>query len=397
MNETFLRGEKNVFMMKWLFLLGILLLSPGSTVVFIIRDSAGNPVEGAEIYFCARKAVTDAEGTATFENIPDLSSTPYSGCTLEIRKEGYLPVIDAFAVTEDVVLSYVLYSDIMATISGIVYFDTSDNPQPFAAVRIFDAATGEPLGSILTDDEGRFSLELSMDRSVYAYVSDYEDQKFYLSAEKEQILVVTTKGIVSDVEVSVRDSKRRPLEDVVVVLESGSVTYDGRTDAQGTALIESVRSGEYVITLEKEGFSTVTSEVAVAPPERGGVYSLDMILERATGTVVVTVSSGGKALSATVVITADEKEIARIRVEGTESITLETGTYTLEVSASGYESVKRQVLLLEDQTKQVDLDLEKTQRRVKVTSEGIPSEVLLLILGGILIFILLLSLHVRKR
>ncbi|MBU7030761.1 MAG: hypothetical protein HXS48_27765, partial [Theionarchaea archaeon] len=80
--------------MKWLLLpvLILFLLSPGSTVTFIVLDSSENPLEGADIYFCGRKAVTDAEGAAAFEDIPDLSNTPYGGCTLEIKKEGYLTV-----------------------------------------------------------------------------------------------------------------------------------------------------------------------------------------------------------------------------------------------------------------------------------------------------------------
>jgi hypothetical protein len=32
-----------------------------------------------EIFFCAGKAVTDAEDTATFEDIPDVSSIPSGG------------------------------------------------------------------------------------------------------------------------------------------------------------------------------------------------------------------------------------------------------------------------------------------------------------------------------
>lgn len=380
--------------MKWLFLLGILLLSPGSTVVFIILDSDGNPLEGVEIYFCARKAVTDAEGKAVFENIPDLSNTPYSGCTLEIQKEGFLAVTDAFAVTEDVVLTYILYSQVTATLSGVVYFDTSDNAAPFVAVRIYDAVTGEPLQTILTDDQGRFSLELSMDRSVYAVVSDYEDQKFYLSLETEQVLVVSTKGIAADVEISVRDTERRLLEGVVIRLESGSVTYEGRTDTKGEAVINNVPHGEYTIILEKEGYTIVTQEVLVTSPERGGVFSVDFVLERATGKILVTVLSEGEMLSATLVITAEGKEIARIPVEGEETITLETGTYTLEVSASGFESAKRQVLLLEGQTKPVDFELKKTQRTVKVTSQKVPVEIFLLGGAGI---ILILVIYFWKR
>ena len=387
---------QNMTMMKWLFFLIVFLLPAGSTVVFTVIDSNENPIEGAEIYFCARKAVTDAEGKATFENIPDLSDTEYSGCTLEIRKEGYLPVTDAFAVTEDMILTYILYSDIMATISGTVYFDSSDNPAPFIAVRIYGAVTDEPLASILTDENGRFSFEISVDRPIYAVVSDYEDQKFFLSTDKEQVLVVNTKGIISDVEISIRDTKGRPLEDVLSTLESDLVTYKGTTDAKGNVVFQTVTRGKYVLTLEKERYSTVTQEVSVAPSEKDGVYHLDFILELATSTVVINVFSAANRLpvSATVVVTAEGEEVTRILVEGTESITLEPGTYTLDISTSGFEPVKRQVLLLEGQTKNLDFELEASQRTVRAKSETVPLGILLLGAGGILFFILL---YIWKR
>jgi hypothetical protein len=94
------------------------------------------------------------------------------------------------------------------------------------------------------------------------------------------------------------------------------------------------------------------------------------------------------------VITAEGEEIAHIPVEGEETITLDTGTYTLEVSARGFEPAKRQVLLLEGQTKPVNFELKKTQRTVKVTSQKIPVEIFLLGGAGI---ILILVIYFWKR
>lgn len=356
--------------MKWLFVF-IALLASRSTVVFTVVDSDGNPIEGAEIYFCARKAVTDTNGVATFTDIPDLSDTPYSGCTLEIRKEGYTTVIDAFAVTEDMELTYILYSDRMATIAGTVYFDNSDNPAPFVAVRIFDAVTGEPVLSVLTDEEGRFSFEVSADRKVYIIVSDYENQKFYVTPAQEHILVINTTGIVSDVEISVRDDKGRPLEDVVVTLEAG-VSYEGKTDAKGVVILENVPNGDYTLTAAKERYSTVVNPVFIVSPERGGVFTVDITMEKATGILTVVVSSNtGESLYAHIVMTSEEN-VHRASVDGSKTITIEPGTYTVEVTSSGYESAKRQVIILENQEKSVQFTLKKLERTVRVKAE--PSE-----------------------
>lgn len=382
-----------MYTMKWLLpVLILFLLSPGSTVTFIVLDSSENPLEEADIYFCGRKAITDAEGVATFEDIPDLSNTPYGGCTLEIKKEGYLTVTDAFAVTEDVVLTYVLYSDVMATISGIVYFDSSDNPAAFVALRVYDGLTGEQLPSVLTDSEGRFSFELSVDRSVYILVSDYENQKFYVTAGKEQVLVVNTKGIVTDVEVSVRDAKGRPLEDVFVRLESH--VHEGRTNAKGTVIFTNVTNGDYTITLEKEGYVSITENVSVLSPERGGVYRLDFVLEKAVGTVMVHVIYHGDIVSSRLTITSGGEEIVQKTIEGSETITLEPGQYTFTVEAVGLEPVKRQVLVLEGRTTSVDFELEKSQRTVKVTTEKFPTEV---VAGLCAAGVVLILIYIWKR
>ena len=383
-----------MYTMKWLLpVLILFLLSPGSTVTFIVLDSSENPLEGADIYFCGRKAVTDAEGVATFEDIPDLSNTPYGGCTLEIKKEGYLTVTDAFAVTEDVVLTYILYSDVMATISGIVYFDSSDNPAAFVALRVYDGLTGEQLPSVLTDSEGRFSFELSVDRSVYIVVSDYGNQKFYVTAGKEQVLVVNTKGIVTDVEVSVRDAKGRPLEDVLVSLESH--VHEGRTNTKGIVVFKNVINGDYTITLEKEGYVSITEDVSVLSPERGGVYRLDFVLEKAVGTVMVhVIYQSGEVVSSRLTITIGGEEIVQKTIERSETITLEPGQYTFTVEAVGFEPVKRQVLVLEGRTTSVDFELEKSQRTVKVTTEKFPTEI---VVGLCAAGVVLILIYIWKR
>jgi hypothetical protein len=389
-------------MVKWSFplVLFLLFLSPGSTVTFHIMDSGQNPLEGVEIFFCARKEVTDAGGTATFTDIPDLSSTPYGGCTLEIKKEGYNPVTDAFAVTEDMVLTYVLYSDVAATVSGVVYFDSEDNPAPFAVIRIYDAVTGEALPTELTDVEGRFSFEISVDRPVYIVVSDYEDQKFYVTFEQEQALVVNTKGIISDVEITVHDTTGMSLEGVSIRLEAGTMVYEGKTDARGKAVIRNVSNGEYTTILEKKGYTTKVQDIFVVSPERGVPYNLDVILEKAAGTLTVVVTSqSGEPVPAQVTITREGEEINRISFTETKTILLEPGIYTVEIQAAGYEPVKRQVLILEGQTKSLAFELEKTEetkRTVKVTSRRFPVEVVLLGSAAAAV-LLVVFLYIRRR
>jgi len=366
----------------WHFLLVFALLSPGNTVIFTVEDSQGNPIEGAHISFCARFAITDARGIATFTDIPDLSNTPYGGCTLSIEKEGYTPVQDAFSVPGDMELTYILYSDILATISGTVYFDTSQTPASFTAVRIYDVLTDTRLLSIITDEYGRFSFEMPVDRVLYVIVSEYDDQKFFLSTEKDQVFIVNTRGIHSALSISVRDPQGRPIQEAQVTLSSGSLQYDGSTDERGTAFLEDVINGMYMMMVEKEGYVTVEQTLALTAPERGGTQWVDIVMELSTGLLELEIRTESP-VPARVVISQEEEEIYVAMVTEKEQITLTPGLYMVNVSATGYMPVTRQVLILENQTHVMVTDLEKTQRRVQATSEEFSYTGILLIVCGV--------------
>jgi hypothetical protein len=376
----------------WLSIIMVLfLLSPGSTVVFTVQDSQGNPIEGADVSFCARRGITDREGMVMFKDIPDLSNTPYGGCTLSIQKEGYASVTDAFSVAGDMVLTYILYSDVMAVISGTVYFDNSSTPAPFTAIRIYDGSTHLQLFSLISGADGAFSFEISEDRSIYAVVSDYDDQKFYLFPGKEQVLVVNTRGIFSMVSVSVRDPDGRPLPGAQVTLTSEPLLYRDETDEKGTASLTGVTNGVYTLTVVKAAYVTVIQSLTITAPERGGTQVVDVILERTTGMLELEIRTESP-LSARVLITWEDREILRNTVAERGLFTLEPGLYTVEVSATGYTPVRRQVLIVEGQTQSVVIELEKTQRTVTVTSEKFAHTGLLLlfcgagIIGGLLIW-----------
>ena len=360
----------------------LLLLSPGSTVMFIVQDSQGDPIEGADISFCARRGITDREGMATFKDIPDLSNTPYGGCTLSIQKEGYISVTDAFSVSGDMVLTYILYSAVMASISGTICFDSSQNPAPFTSIRIFDGSTHVQLFSLISDAEGGFSFEISEDRSIYAVISDYDDQKFFLTPGKDQVLVVNTRGISSTVLISVRDPDGRPLTGARVTLSSGPLLYTDETDEKGTASLKGVTNGIYTMTVENEAYVTVTQSLTIAAPERGGSQTVNITLERTTGMLELEIISESP-LSVRVLITQEGTELLKITVSEGGLFTLEPGLYGVEVSATGYEPVKRQVLILEGQTQSLVIELEETQRRVTVTSEKFSYTGIILVLCGV--------------
>ncbi|MBU7015639.1 MAG: hypothetical protein HXS52_03840 [Theionarchaea archaeon] len=363
--------------MRWVIVF-LLILASRSTVVFTVVDSQQNPLEGADIYFCARYAATDAQGMATFKEIPDPSNTPSGACMLEIRKDGYLPVIDAVAVTGDLSLRYVLYSAVMSTISGIVYFDTSDTPALFIALRVYDSQTHEFLGPVLTDAEGRFSFEVSVDRSVYCIVSDYEDQKFFLWSDTEQVLVVRTAGVITDVEVSVRDERGRPMEKVHVILEAGDSLVEGETDSTGTVVFHQVVKGEYLLTVEKESYITIEKEISVAPSERGGMVSEQVTLMRAEGSLQVHVNSdSGVPLVARVDITGQEGSMS-LSVEGETEVSLYPGTYSVEASSAGYSSETQEVVIVQDETRSMTFFLEKQQRTVTIVAKSFPWGVIIL-------------------
>jgi hypothetical protein len=375
--------------MKMVFLL-LVLLASRSTVVFTVVDSDGNPIEGAEIRFCGYQEVTDAEGKAVFKNIPQPENTIGGACGLEIFKEGYLPVTDAFGVTEDMEKTYILYSNVMTTVSGTVYYDRSDNPAPFVSVRVYDAKTDQALFSVLTNEQGEFSFEISEDRSIYVVVSDYDDQKVYLSLEENQIVIVNTKGVYSAVEVTVRTTTGKVLEGVLITLEGADAYKTTRkTNEKGLVLFSKVANGDYVLTAEIPGYSTVTKEISVISRERDSVFQVSVTMEVATGQLKVNVTTeSGEPLLATVTITGEETVVVQVQQETFDVI---PGMYTVEVKSPGYKAVEKQVEILEGEITSLEFTLEKSERTVKVESKAFPWEIVMVMVvaaAGVIIIYL---------
>jgi hypothetical protein len=235
---------------------------------------------------------------------------------------------------------------------------------------------------MVTDADGRFSFEMPVDRSLYTIVSAYDDQKFFLSPEKDQTLIVNTSGIRSPVSVSVRDSDRRPIPEADITLSSGPLSYRGTTDEKGIALFEDVTNGVYTITVEKETYASVTQTLTLTVPEQGGIQEVNIILEQALGVLDLEIhTESSPPVPARVLITQEGREILKMTITGNEQITLRPGLYAVEVSMTGYSPVKRQVLILEDQTHSVVIELKKTQRTVQVITKENSYIDIILVLG----------------
>ena len=212
--------------------------------------------------------------------------------------------------------------------------------------------------------------------------------------------MVNTKGIISDVEITVRDTTGMFLEGVSTRLEAGTVVYEGKTDATGKAVIRNVSNGEYTLTIEKKGYTAKVQDIFVASPERGVPYTFDVVMEKAAGTLTVVVTSqSGEPVLAQVTVTREGEEISCISFTETKTILLEPGIYTVEIEAAGYEPVKRQALILEGQTKSFTFELEKTEeakRTVKATSERSPVEIVLFGVAAAAV-ILVVFLYMKRR
>lgn len=375
--ETYLKDYYQQYIMR-IMILFLMLLASRSTVIITVLDADGNFLEGAEVRFCSYTEITDSEGKAVFKNVPRPENTIGGACSLEIYKEGYLSVSDAFGVTEDMERTYILYSNIMITVSGTVYYNKSDNPAPFVSLRVYDAQTNKALFSELTNEEGEFSFEVSEDRSIYVVVSDYEDQKVYLSLEKDQIVIVNTKGVISNAEITARTVTGKPLEGVLVTLK-GQNTYTGETNSRGSVTFSGVLNGDYVLIAEKPGYSTITKEISIISRERDGISQVSVTMEAATGKLEVNIKTeSGKPLSATISISGEESMVAQVEQE---TFNVKPGEYTIEVKAPGYKTVEKKVEVSENEVTSLEFLLEKSERTVKVESKSLPWGGILLAVG----------------
>ncbi|MDF9745116.1 carboxypeptidase regulatory-like domain-containing protein [Natrinema salsiterrestre] len=305
-----------------------------------VTDADDEPIAGASVTVGDQETTTDENGTYSLELEP-------GEYTLAVSAEGYVDASETVTVeagataTADVTLEPVPTD---GTLEGTVT-DTDGEPIAGATVTVGDQQT-------TTDDNGTYSLELEAGEYTLAVSAEgYEDASEDVTVEVESTTTadVTLEERTGSVEGTVTDADDEPIADATVTAGDETVT----TDENGTYTLE-LEPGEYTLDVSADGYETVSEDVTV---DADATTTADVTLEAVDGTLEGTVTDTDGDAIADATVTVGDQETTTDE-NGSYSLDLEPGEYTLAVSAEGYEDASRTVSVEADATRTADVTLE---------------------------------------
>jgi hypothetical protein len=223
-------------------------------------------------------------------------------------------------------------------------------PLPSATVNFFPRGnSSQASGSSPTDndghysvsglDEGEYSVMVNDSQRMSPYSATYHvrgsstfDIDYKTSSLRGRVLDVSTKEPLANATVQIRNTSQT---------DGPRMTRGGLSDATGTFVLDSVPPGNYSVTATKDGFGNETKELYIgesAPEE------LEFHLGRNDGvTLNVVDARDGRPLSARAFVYDMQGRVideTRMMFGGGEigsvKLSVSPGTYTANVSASGY-------------------------------------------------------------
>ncbi|MDL2256884.1 carboxypeptidase regulatory-like domain-containing protein [Bacteroidales bacterium OttesenSCG-928-I14] len=348
-----------------------------------VKNSAGEYIEGAVVKlsdYGDYEAITNVEGTYYFENV--YNSKYY---TQTISKLGY----EVFK-TQRTIYGYggvATLSDITLTsidsvkVSGVV---KNEEGLPFegAKVKLTGFAGAEVTLEVTTNSDGTFEIEnvyAGREYTMTVSADGYLDNESTITvgnvdyALEEDILMelIPVKVTVSG---KVKSSKGTYLAGANITLSEGDNLYETTTDSEGVFNIEDVlESKEYIIKVSAANFYDYESTVSVSKED---VYLAEIELQAIPVKVTVSgkvISSAGGAVSGASIKLSEGEIVHELtsNSDGSFSIVnvLENKTYTLAISAVGYEDYTSTVTVVESDITLEDITLQLIPTTVTVTGK----------------------------
>ncbi|PCR90931.1 carboxypeptidase regulatory-like domain-containing protein [Natrinema ejinorense] len=175
---------------------------------------------------------------------------------------------------------------------------------------------------------------------------------------------------VGTLEGTVTDADGAPVANATVTVGDEQTT----TADDGSYTLE-IESGEYTLTVSAEGYEDATQNVTV---EANSTATVDLTLEEdggsepTVGTVngTITDADGEPIANATVAVGDEQTTTAD---DGSYTLEIESGEYTLTVSAEGYEDATANVTVEANSTATVDISLEDDSDEGSEVAETVES------------------------
>ena len=160
------------------------------TLTVRVFDSEGNPIPDARVKVAYDEVDTNAEGISIIE-IPQQYSVPIS---LLVSKDGYESYGTVLNPPYPTNIEVILYSDEMGTITGTVYFESTDTPAGSGRlINFYDSRLNTLLGTAVTDSNSRFNFEVSVDRTCFLVLPEYPEQRFEAKPGEDIDIIIKTQ------------------------------------------------------------------------------------------------------------------------------------------------------------------------------------------------------------
>jgi hypothetical protein len=155
-----------------------------------VYDAHGNPLEGVNVT-AVDDRMTDAQGKAVIEICED-DTEPL---TVTVTKEGYEPfeiVVNPVYPSE---LGVILYSSETGFIQGTVFLGSKDTLAGSGyKVEVYSPPFNTNYGTVITDENSQFNVEVSVDKPCILVVSDFPYQEFKGYAGDNIDIVIKDEG-----------------------------------------------------------------------------------------------------------------------------------------------------------------------------------------------------------
>ena len=282
-------------------------------------------------------AVTDANGIATFTNLPPGNykfTVTYSG---QEMKSLAVAVPDGSTSNATVVLPS-SGGNIVAIISDAVSKAAING----AAVELKSGSSVIETKTTGSDGTAIFSgLTAGLIYTVAASAVNYIDKIISTTVtDKETVAAaIALTPQTGGANITVKDESNAPLSGATVSLTVNGQDQTATTAANGEVTFTSIPKGTYTFTASKNGYgSNTANDLAIAS---GATATSTIALTRQTGGAKITVTDGASALSgATVSVTVNgQVQTATTAANGEAAFAnIPTGTYTFSASKAGYAS-----------------------------------------------------------
>ena len=298
--------------------------------------------------------------TTDDEGVISISNQDVGEYIAEFTKDGYISKTVSFKVAQNTTTNIEVRLEKVIT-TGAVEFSVKDSD-------------GTALSEVVISINDK---EFKTDKNGYVKVSDLEEGTYIVNISKTGYysksaeISIVAKTIVSanvtlkkevttgTISATVVDENGNAIEGAEVIVSNDTETYILSSDANGLAIFEVVKPGDYTLVVSKDGYLNSSATVSV---EAGKSYTINATLkEKSTKgnlEVVVKDIDGNLLKDASLTINNQQYVTNENGVVTVEN--LEAGKYEVTISKDGYDTVTASVEVIASKTKQLNATLIKT-------------------------------------